>query len=260
MPVCTQPYDVLRKLPIETEIPRAAVVSDLHIGLPYFRRSAFVQFVRSLSPETALILNGDVIDNPYQQLQREDQAVLNFLREQSFVRRVVWIYGNHDENYQLPDPGRIEFRRQLVLGTRLMIVHGDDFDTVMAKSRWFMRLFKFCHKVRLRAGAAPVHVAEVAKRWAPLLYRFLTEQVKKNAVECASQAGVEAITCGHTHYAEDAVSEGVRYINTGTWTEGSVHYLSVREAGLFLRSHHCALQPGQQTDDADLNQAGDALI
>ena len=247
-------------MPLEAEIQRAVVVSDLHIGLPYFRRPAFVQFVRSLSAETVLILNGDIIDNPYQRLQAEDQDVLNFLRKQSFIRRVVWIYGNHDENYQMPYPGRIEFRRQLVLGTRLMIVHGDDFDTVMAKSRLFMRLFKFCHKVRLRAGAAPVHVAEVAKRWAPLLYRFLTEQVKKNAVECALQAGVQAITCGHTHHAEDTVSRGIRYINTGTWTEASVHYLSIQEADLLLRSQHCTTRPYQKTGHADLDQAGDALI
>ena len=86
---------------------------------------------------------------------------------QSFQRHVIWIYGNHDEGFQWTDSGEIEFRRSLALGTRLMVVHGDDFDTVMPNNRWFLRLFKFCHLVRLRMGANPVHVAELAKRWAP---------------------------------------------------------------------------------------------
>jgi UDP-2,3-diacylglucosamine pyrophosphatase LpxH len=206
---------------------QAVVVSDLHIGLPFFRKAAFMQFVKSLDDRTTLILNGDIVDNPHQRRDPQDQNVLDFLAAQSFQRRVIWIYGNHDENFRMADSGEIEFRRSLALDTRLMIVHGDDFDTVMPNNRWFLRLFKFCHLVRLRMGADPVHVAELAKRWTPLLYRVLTEQVKKNAVDCALEGGFEAITCGHTHYAEDSIYNGVRYINTGTWTEEPLHYVSI---------------------------------
>jgi len=211
----------------ELDIENAVVVSDLHIGLPYFRKSAFVELVNSLNEETALILNGDVVDNPYQRLEREDGAMLDFLRNQSFKRKVIWIYGNHDENFCMLDPGQIRFLHNLALGTRLMIVHGDDFDTIMPNSFWFIRFFKLCHRIRLRLGAAPVHVAELAKRWAPFLYRVLTEEVKKNAVNCAVEGGFGAITCGHTHYPEDSLCEGVRYINTGSWTEEPLHYLAI---------------------------------
>ena len=51
--------------------------------------------------------------------------------------------------------------------------------------------------------------------------------MKKNAVDCARESGFEAITCGHTHYVEDSVYKGVRYINTGTWTEEPLHYVSI---------------------------------
>ncbi len=211
----------------DLDIDNAVVVSDLHIGLPYFRKSAFVHFVSGLKKETALILNGDIVDNPYQQLKPEDEYMIDFLREQSFARRVIWIYGNHDENFRMSDPGQIEFLKHLGLGRRLMIVHGDDFDQVMPRSLWFIRLFKLCHRIRRSLGAAPVHVAELAKRWAPFLYRVLTEEVKKNAVDCAVGGGFEAITCGHTHYPEDSMCEGVRYINTGSWTEEPLHYLAI---------------------------------
>ncbi len=211
----------------DLEIDRAAIVSDLHIGLPHFRREAFIRMVNSLDEETTLVLNGDIIDNPRQQLEPEDEAVLDFLREQSFHRQVIWIRGNHDENYHLSNPGRIEFRRYLEMGTRLMIIHGDDFDLVMPKSLWFIRLYKIAHQIRIRLGASPVHVAELAKRWTPFLYRVLTEEVKKNAVNCAREVGFDTITCGHTHYPEDSLCEAVRYINTGSWTEEPLYYLSV---------------------------------
>ncbi len=219
-------------------IHAAVVVSDLHIGLPFFSRGAFIQFVESLARGTALILNGDIVDNPYQRLESKDEAVLDFLIEQSYQRQVIWIYGNHDADFRMPEPGQILFRRSLALDKRLMIVHGDDFDTIMPNNRWFLRLFKFCHRVRLRLGANPVHVAELAKRWTPLLYRVLTEQVRKNAVDCALQDGFEAITCGHTHFAEDSVYKGVRYINTGSWTEEPRYYVSVCPDEIRLLVYH----------------------
>ncbi len=215
------------KAVLEPNGVRAVLVSDLHIGLPFFRKHAFIDLLGSLDKEIVLIMNGDIIDNPHQPLEPEDRAVLELLRGESFQRRIIWIYGNHDEDFRMADPGRIEFVRHLELGSRLMIVHGDDFDLVTPNNLWFIRLFKFCHQIRLRLGAAPVHVAELAKRWTPFLYRVLTEQVKKNAVACAVKGGFTAIACGHTHHAEDVVCDGVRYLNTGSWTEEPLHYIFV---------------------------------
>ena len=56
-----------------------------------------------------------------------------------------------------------------------------------------------------------------------------------NAVKCAIEGRFEAITCGHTHYAEDSVCEGVRYINTGAWTESPSHYVLVTPTQILLK-------------------------
>ncbi len=232
-----QRQDMLSKATLQPDRIRAVVVSDLHIGLPFFRKQAFIRLIESLDDEIVLILNGDIIDNPHQPLEPGDEAVLDLLRGESFRRRIIWIYGNHDEDFRMADSGRIEFVRHLELGSRLMIVHGDDFDLVMPNNLWFIRLFKFCHQIRLRLGAAPVHVAELAKRWTPFLYRVLTEQVKKNAITCAVKGGFAAIACGHTHHAEDVVCDGVRYLNTGSWTEEPLHYVSVSANEIRLIAH-----------------------
>lgn len=217
------------------EIGRAVIVSDLHIGLIHCRCRRFADFLSSLEPDVALILNGDVVDDPGQELGGEAAGIVDLLRAESNTRMVCWTYGNHDDNLQLRDPGKIHFSRHLEIGNRLLIVHGDDFDDIMPKSLLFIRALKLLHKLRVQLGARPVHVAEFAKKWFPFLYRILTEEVKKNAVNCALENGFSAITCGHTHYAEDAVCEGVRYINTGSWTEEPLYCLRADEEKLALR-------------------------
>ena len=217
-----------------SEIGRAVVISDLHIGLSQCRCARFADFLHTLHPDTTLILNGDVVDDPCQELNGEGAEIVELLRAESNQRRVFWTYGNHDDGIQLQDPGHIRFCRHLEIGERLLIVHGDDFDEIMPKSLLFIRVLKLLHKLRVRLGARPVHVAEFAKERFPFLYRIFTEEVKKNAVNCALGNGFSAITCGHTHYAEDAHCEGVRYINTGSWTEEPLYFLRADENELAL--------------------------
>ena len=57
-----------------------------------------------------------------------------------------------------------------------------------------------------------------------------------NAVNYAMGNGYEAVTCGHTHYPEDIVFNGIRYINTGAWTEFPVFYLQVTGDELYLKT------------------------
>jgi UDP-2,3-diacylglucosamine pyrophosphatase LpxH len=129
--------------------------------------------------------------------------------------------------------GKIEFCRRYTFDDRILITHGDDFDNVMARSRVFMNAFRMMHDLRVRLGARPVHVAEYAKKW-KAFYRVLRNNVMRNAVNFAAENGFEAVTCGHTHFAEDIVLNGVRYINTGAWTEFPAHYLYVTPADMVL--------------------------
>ena len=214
---------------MEHEITKAIIISDLHIGLPQFHRQEFLDLVEPLSADTTLVLNGDTLDNPNAQLSAQDQHVVDFIRDQSYKRTVIWLHGNHDDGYRMADPGRIKYQRHLLIGDRLLVVHGDDFDEIMPRNQWFIRNFKRLHKLRVRLGASPVHVAEFAKKWFPFLYRILTEEVRNNAVKCAIENDVATITCGHTHYVEDSLCEGVRYINTGAWTELPLCHILVTE-------------------------------
>jgi UDP-2,3-diacylglucosamine pyrophosphatase LpxH len=212
----------------------AIIVSDLHMGSRYFRSQAFENFLKSLPDIDEFILNGDVLDRPHIKLTPFHQLNLERIEKLSLRCKVVWVLGNHDRGYMPESLGNIEFCRRYIFDGRILITHGDDFDTIMPRSRIFMHAFRLLHDLRVRLGARPVHVAEYAKKWRTF-YRVLRNNVMRNAVNSAAENGLEAVTCGHTHFAEDLVVNGVRYINTGAWTEFPAHYLYVTPDSMDLK-------------------------
>ena len=213
---------------------RVIVISDIHLGSQHVEIGHIVRFFRTLPQDVPLLLNGDIVDRVHHSLPDEHEAVLDMIRDESLRRKVVWLYGNHDDGFEMDDPGQIEFCTSYSLGKRLFISHGYDFDHVMTRYQLFVRTFSGLHKLRLWLGAEPVHVAQYAKKWA-WLYQYLRRSVMASAVTYAKEHGYQAVTCGHTHYAEDSTVDNIRYINTGSWTERPVYFLDVNERGMELR-------------------------
>jgi UDP-2,3-diacylglucosamine pyrophosphatase LpxH len=115
------------------------------------------------------------------------------------------------------------------------VTHGHDFDRVMPQHRWFIVLFRTMHRLRVALGAEAMHVARYAKRF-PYLYRVLQDHVALNAIEFARTRGYAGVLCGHTHHAEERTVKGVRYVNTGAWTEHPPHYCVVDDQDMVLEA------------------------
>jgi UDP-2,3-diacylglucosamine pyrophosphatase LpxH len=211
----------------------AIIVSDLHMGSRYFQSEAFGGFLDYIPEVDELILNGDVLDRPHAKLAAAHQQNIDRIEQLSFQYKVVWVRGNHDNGYMPARLGKIELCRRYIFDHRILITHGDDFDNIMPRSRVFMKAFRRMHELRVKLGARPVHVAEYAKKWRAF-YRILRNNVMVNAVNFAAENGFKAVTCGHTHFAEDLVLNGVRYINTGAWTEFPAHYLHITSDNMAL--------------------------
>jgi UDP-2,3-diacylglucosamine pyrophosphatase LpxH len=212
----------------------AIIVSDLHIGSKYFLYRNFECFLNNISEDAEFILNGDIIEYPYAKLGPIDQQILNRFEQMSYRQKVVWVRGNHDNGY-IPDKlGKIQIKQHHALQKRLFITHGDFFDEVMPRSRAFIKTFGMLHDLRVKLGARPVHVAQYAKKW-NLFYGYLRKNVMLNAVNYAAKNGFEAVTCGHTHYAEEMFINGIRYLNTGAWTELPSHYVQITANDIKLK-------------------------
>ena len=212
---------------------KAVIVSDLHIGSPYFLHKDFQQFVKNIPEDHEFIMNGDIMDDPHKALKSQHQRTLELIAKMSNRNRVVWVRGNHDNGYVPKGLEKVRFKRFYSLKERLLIVHGDDFDEIMPRNQLFIKAFRIMHNVRVKLGAKPVHVAHYAKKWG-FLYRVLRRNVMMNAVKCARENGYGAVTCGHTHYPEDKVFNDIRYVNTGAWTESPVFCLWVSDDEMTL--------------------------
>jgi len=213
----------------------SVIVSDLHIGSRHFLHQHFERFLINIPEDHELILNGDIIDNPKTRLRPSHQRIMDLIEQISFRRKVVWVLGNHENGYIPKKFGEVHLKSIYNLKNKLLIVHGHDFDEIMPRNQPFMKVFKLMHYIRVKLGARPVHVAEYAKKW-ELLYKVLRRNVMTNAVKCALENGYEAVTCGHTHYPEDMVLNGTRYINTGAWTELPTFYLQVTNDDFILKT------------------------
>jgi UDP-2,3-diacylglucosamine pyrophosphatase LpxH len=210
------------------------IISDVHLGSRHVKLDQLARFLDWLPPDVTLVLNGDTVDYRHRRPKPGHQQALDRIVAESRRRRVVWLSGNHDPKYRPKDPGAIEFAPSFSIGKRIFVQHGFYFDNIMPYHRLFIAVFRLAHRVRIWLGADAVHVAQYAKKW-KFLYQILRRNVMRNAIEYARENGYTAVTCGHTHFTEDVVVDGIRYINTGSWTELPAYYLWVDDTQMELR-------------------------
>ncbi|MBA4176230.1 MAG: UDP-2,3-diacylglucosamine hydrolase [Leptothrix sp. (in: Bacteria)] len=219
---------------------RTVWISDLHLGTPGCQAVALLDFLRHVECET-LFLVGDIIDG--WQLKRHwywpqahNDVVQKLLRKARKGTRVIFVPGNHDEfarKYLDHNFGGIEVVEEYVHltadGRQLWVTHGDHFDGIIQCAKWLAYLGDWAYELTLRVNG---HFNSLRARlglpyWS--LSKFLKLKVKR-AVSYVSdfelavarearQRGLQGVVCGHIHYAEMRVLDGVLYCNDGDWVE-----------------------------------------
>ncbi len=213
---------------------KATVISDVHIGSSHLQRDLFLRFLAQLPEGSTLVLNGDTLDHRRRRLAPPDQAVLERLGEESFRRPVIWVFGNHDEGCVLRVPHRFQFAEHWNVEQRLYVAHGNRFGPPLPGHHALFGCLHLLHVIRVRLGGESIHVAQYAKKWSRG-YKALCDLVVRRAVRFARARGYAAVACGHTHGPEEREMEGVRYFNTGSWTEPAPYYLEVNDERITLR-------------------------
>ena len=221
---------------------RTIFISDLHLGTRGCRSDFLADFLRRTSSER-LYLVGDIIDGwrlrkSWYWDAAHDEVLKLILHKARDGTEVTYIPGNHDEMFRawLPkglDVCGIRLRGEAVHetadGRRFLILHGDEFDSVVRYA-----------KVIALLGDEAYDAALVANRWFNSARRrlgypywslsaWLKRQVK-GAVKAidryesalageARRRGLDGVVCGHIHHAEMRMVDGVLYMNDGDWVE-----------------------------------------
>lgn len=220
---------------------RTVCLSDIHLGTRNCKAEHLADFLRRLRCKT-LYLVGDVID--FWRLQQSgwywpvahNDVVLQLLTLVQDGTRVIYIPGNHDEllrDFVGTDFNGIEIAQRWVHenadGRRIMILHGDEFDSVICSSRWLSAFGSWSYDALLALN----HWINLGRRKLGLPYwsfaSFLKSRVK-NAVEYiadfeqalihnARRQQLDGIFCGHIHHPALRHSAGILYGNCGDWVE-----------------------------------------
>ncbi len=130
----------------------AIVISDLHLESIHSHSDLIDRFIGSLPAGYDLILNGDIIDSSYPNLPAQNLRTLELIRRQSYLRKVVWIRGNHDNCSVMRDRGEILFARSHTISNRLIITHGNELDKAKPLIHLLIRPFKSIQLMRIKGG------------------------------------------------------------------------------------------------------------
>ena len=219
---------------------RTIWISDVHLGTTGCQAKRLLQFLRATESET-LYLVGDIIDG--WQLRRRwywDQShnnvVQTVLKKARKGTNVIFVPGNHDEvvrQFIDLDFGGIRIRDELIHvtadGKRMLVLHGDRFDGVIACAKWLAyvgdNLYTLALKInnllnhwRARAGLPYWSLSQYLKLKVKNAVSYITSFEEALAGE-ARKKGVDGVICGHIHKPEIRDIDGITYCNDGDWVE-----------------------------------------
>ena len=168
--------------------------------------------------------------------QTHNDIVRLILKKSKKGCKVIFIPGNHDDAIRQfigLDFGGILIRDELVHvtaeGQRMLVLHGDRFDGVIAYPKWLVSVGDPLYTMVLKFH-------QIFNSWRARLkfpYWSLSQHRKlkiKNAtndlsdfeIAVTSEArkqNLDGVICGHTHKAEIRHIDGILYCNDGDWVE-----------------------------------------
>jgi len=244
-------------------------ISDVHLGFAGCSAEYVLDFLENVKCKN-LYLVGDIID--FWSLRRKrywpethTKVLKKILEMAQSGTRVVMVPGNHDETlrkYNGLNIGAIEVNDFLVHetpdGRRLLVLHGDQFDSVVRCSPLLAMIGASLYDVLLQLNALINAVRRKTGKEYWSLATYLKNKVK-NAVQyidrfeqavarAARKEGVDGVVCGHIHRAEIRRMENITYMNCGDWVEsctalvehhdGRIELLQWREEATCLKERY----------------------
>ncbi len=208
------------------------------------------------NPADTIYLIGDIIDawrlrRGWFWPQSHNDVVQELLLRAQDGTRIFYIPGNHDEvlrSYLGTHFGGVEVMETALHvtadGKRLLVTHGDQFDSIVVNARWLAhvgdRAYEFAlwlntwlNRAKRLWGGQYWSLSNWAKQQVKQAVNFISEYERVLADE-ARRKGYDGIVCGHIHRACIRKIDGLDYINTGDWVESCTAVVERMDGSLHL--------------------------
>jgi UDP-2,3-diacylglucosamine pyrophosphatase LpxH len=242
---------------LTTTAYRSVFISDTHLGTRGCRADFLADFLKSVSCEN-LFLVGDIIDG--WRLRRSwfwdhhhDEVLRLILRAARGGTNVVYVPGNHDEMMRKYVPLGLEIcgvklqmeaEHTTADGKRLLVTHGDAFDSVVRHAKilallgdWAytaaLGVNRYFNQIRVRLGYSYWSLSA----WLKLQVKEAVKAIDRFETALADDAkhrGFDGVVCGHIHHAEMRMVNGVMYLNDGDWVESCTALVEHQDGRLEL--------------------------
>ena len=208
-----------------------------------------------------LYLVGDIVDFWWMAQRRAvwdancERVVEALHRLHRHGTRLVYVPGNHDRPLRrfvgLLLPGVVLRRRgvhRLRDGRRLLVLHGDDYDSITQFGGLHEKLGDWLYerildgnralnRWRTRRGRRYWSLADFLKRQSGAAERYIDRFVQA-ALDDARRRGFDGVVCGHIHRPALVERDGLVYANDGDWVESLTALAETHDGRLVLLDHH----------------------
>lgn len=221
---------------------RAIFLSDTHLGTKDCRSDFLADFLNKTASDY-LYLVGDIVDGwrlrkSWYWDNTHDEVLRLILGKARAGTEVTYIPGNHDEMFRawLPlglEVGGVKLRQDAshttADGRRLLVMHGDEFDSVVRYAKFLallgdsayttaLMLNRYFNAIRRQLG----HPYWSLSQWLKRRVKEAVKAIDRFETAVANEArrrGFDGVVCGHIHHAEMREVGGVLYLNDGDWVE-----------------------------------------
>ena len=215
-------------------------LSDIHLGTRGCQAEMLVEFLHEHDADR-IYLVGDIFDGwrlrkGWYWPQSHNDVVQKLLGKARKGAEIIYVPGNHDEvmrNYLGSHFGGIEVRARDVHeaadGMRYLVIHGDQFDTVVMNAKWLAHVGDWAYALMLWINGWFNRLKRLwggqywsLSKWLKLKVKqavnFIGAYEETLSIE-ARRHDLDGVICGHIHHAVIKQQNGIRYVNTGDWVE-----------------------------------------
>lgn len=251
-------------------------VSDVHLGAVHAQSEAFSDYLEGVEPESLYIV-GDFIDGWKLKSGFHWQPVCSTILTQLSKMlgrgsRIYYTPGNHDsflrsDSFVSSLGGQFagieiadEFLFDSIAGQRLLVTHGDLFDSVECGAQWLSKLSSSLYDPLLSINALASRACGVSDR-SPYAFcarvkkkvkqgvRFISGFEERVLTHAKSQRCSGAI-CGHIHAPAIVQRDDMTYFNTGDWVENCTALIEYHDGRIDLDYYYGRDEPAPARSEA----------
>lgn len=219
---------------------KSIFISDVHLGFPGCSAKYLLDFLRNSECEK-IYLVGDIIDFLYMRKkmywpQEHNDVIRTVLIKAKHGTQVIYVPGNHDDIIRLHNEtvlGNVLVQNEIVHetadGKRFLVLHGDQFDSVVKHSPllvlvgsklydWLLKANRIVSYIRYQLGLPYWSLAAALKHKVKGAVNYISN-FETAVSRMVRQRNVDGMICGHIHRAEIRKINDVLYCNCGDWVE-----------------------------------------